>query len=173
MFRNILVSVDGSSHADRALDEAIDLARCSNARLTILTAVPRPPVWASAPLAMAATEPLAVGLEREATDVLRRAVDRVPKSVPVTSILSQEPIRTALMHRITSGNHDLLVIGSRGRGAITSSLLGSVSHHALHHSPIPVLVIHAEEEAAAARPATDAPATAAPAAGPHQPMVAL
>ena len=42
MFRNILVSVDGSEHSDRALDEAIDIARADQARLTILPRSSRP-----------------------------------------------------------------------------------------------------------------------------------
>jgi nucleotide-binding universal stress UspA family protein len=142
MFRNILVAVDGSRHAGQALAEAIDLATSGNARLTILTAIPRPPAWASTPTTAAACEPLAIDLKRESTGILRKAVSRVPNSVPVTTILTQEPIRTALMHRIATCDHDLLVIGSRGRGAISASLLGSVSHYALNHSPIPVLVVH-------------------------------
>jgi nucleotide-binding universal stress UspA family protein len=72
------------------------------------------------------------------------AVERVPESIPVTKIVTHKPIRTALMEEIQSGNHDLLVMGSRGRGAVKSSLLGSVSHHALNHSPIAVLIVHAD-----------------------------
>ncbi len=145
MFRNILVAVDGSRHAEQALGEAIDLVTSSHGRLTILTAVPRPPAWVSTPATAAACEPLAAELERESTDVLRNAVSRVPDSVSVTTILTHEPIRAALLHRIAECPHDLLVMGTRGRGALTASLLGSVSHYALNHSPIPVLVVHAHE----------------------------
>jgi nucleotide-binding universal stress UspA family protein len=145
VFHNILVSVDGSAHAERALSEAIDIAVADNARLTILTAIPKSPTWMCASLAVPAPPPLDRELERESQVILRAAEQRVPKSVPVTTILTRKPIREALQTRIAEGNHDLLVIGSRGRGAFKSSLLGSVSHHALNHSPIPVLVIHADE----------------------------
>jgi nucleotide-binding universal stress UspA family protein len=142
MFRNILVCFDGSPQADRALTEAIDIASECRARLTILTAIARPPAWACTPTTAAALERLTPELERESQEILCAAVDRVPDSVSVTKILTREPIREALMHRIESGNHDLVVMGSRGRGAITASLLGSVSHYALHHSPVPVLIVH-------------------------------
>ena len=146
MFRNILVAVDGSRHARQALREAIDIATAGNGRLTVLTSIPRPPAWASTPSTAAACEPLAQQLERESKEILSKAIDQVPNSVPVTKILTHEPIRAALLHRIQSADHDLLVIGSRGRGAIQASLLGSVSHYALNHSPIPVLVVHAPDE---------------------------
>ncbi len=146
MFRNILVSVDGSTHAERALSEAIDIAVANNARLTILTAIPKSPTWMCASLAVPAPPPLDRELERESQQVLRAAEQQVPECVPVTTILTRDRIRDALQKRIADGCHDLLVIGSRGRGAFKASLLGSVSHHALNHSPIPVLVIHADEQ---------------------------
>jgi nucleotide-binding universal stress UspA family protein len=145
MFRNILVSFDGSAHAERALAEAIDIATSSRARLTILTAIPCPSSWAYTPASAAALQSLVPELEREAKEALEAAVASVPDSVSVTSILSREPIRKALSRELAAGRHDLLVIGSRGRGALTASLLGSVSHFALSHSPIPVLVVHADQ----------------------------
>jgi nucleotide-binding universal stress UspA family protein len=163
MFRNILVSVDGSVHAERALSEAIDIALADRARLTILTAIPKSPTWMCASLAVPAPPPLDRELERESQQILRAAERRVPDSVPVTTILTRRPIREAIQARIAAGNHDLLVIGSRGRGALAASLLGSVSHHALHHSPIPVLVVHADKtelsEPRSPQPGRDKPLT--------------
>jgi nucleotide-binding universal stress UspA family protein len=144
MFRNILVSVDGSDHAQRALDEAIDIARAGRGRLTILTAVNQPPAWAASSIATGAAALSALDLEREAVQVMRCAVSRVPDDVPVTTLISRRPIRSALMKAVACGDYDLLVMGSRGRRALAASLLGSVSHYALNHSPIPVLIVHAD-----------------------------
>jgi nucleotide-binding universal stress UspA family protein len=141
MFRNILVAVDGSASSDRALAEAIDIAG-SHSRLTVLSAVNRPPNWATIPATLPALESLATSLEREAEEALTNAVEQVPASLPVTKILTHEPIRDALTDQLASGKYDLLVMGSRGRGALSASLLGSVSHFALNHSPVPVLIVH-------------------------------
>ena len=35
-------------------------------------------------------------------------------------------------------------MGSRGRGALSASVLGSVSHYALNHAAVPVLIVHAD-----------------------------
>jgi nucleotide-binding universal stress UspA family protein len=142
MFHNILVSVDGSCHAKRALHEAIDLAEADWGRLTLLTAVNRPPYWGASAAATAGIESLAAEFETEAEQTLRAAADQVPPSIPVTTVLSHKPIREALMERIKTGHYDLLVMGSRGRGALTASVLGSVSHFALNHVEVPVLIVH-------------------------------
>ena len=62
----------------------------------------------------------------------------------MTTIVTEQPIRCALIQEAKAGHHDLIVMGSRGRGAVRSALLGSVSHYVLHHSPAPVLIVHAD-----------------------------
>lgn len=147
MFRNILVCVDDSPQAEEALAQAIDLADCQHSRLTILTAIARPPTWLATPMTAASVEPLGADLRAEAQGVLCQAVDRVPDRVPVTKILSEEPIRDALAAELRRCTYDLLVLGTHGRGFVASSLLRSLSRYAVRHCEIPVLVVRAEEGA--------------------------
>jgi nucleotide-binding universal stress UspA family protein len=143
MFHNILVAVDGSADAQQALRHAIDLAHCEHSRLTLMTGVAQPPPITFA--ATAAALPAAMqGAEAEAQRILGAARDAVPGDVSVTTVLSTQPIRNALLQQIAHGGHDLIIMGSRGRGAVRSALLGSASHYVLHHSTIPVLIVHAD-----------------------------
>jgi nucleotide-binding universal stress UspA family protein len=142
MFHNILVAVDGSQHADQALSHAIDLAESEHARLTLMTAVVAPPTVTYFGASGEVVGALSHDAEAEAKAILRRARDRVPEDVSVTTILSRRSIDMALIRQISDGHHDLVVMGSRGRGAVRSALLGSASHYVLHHSPVPVLIVH-------------------------------
>jgi nucleotide-binding universal stress UspA family protein len=148
MFRNILVAVDGSPDAAEALRDAIDLAESEHTRLTLVTAVPQ--ISATGLLVPGAVTDDAIADTRaRAEAILRRALDQVPDDLPVSTVLTDQPIRPALIRQIKDGRHDLVVMGSRGRGAVRSALLGSVSHYVLHHSPVPVLIVHAEQSEAA------------------------
>jgi nucleotide-binding universal stress UspA family protein len=144
MFRNILVAVDGSPDAEQALTEAIDLAESEHTRLTLVTAVPQIPATGLL-VPGAVTDDAIANTRAWAEAILRRALDQVPDDLPVSTVLTDKPIRPALIRQIKAGHHDLVVIGSRGRGAVRSALLGSVSHYALDHSPVPVLIVHAEQ----------------------------
>ena len=121
---------------------AIDLSKSGHGRLTVFTAALEPSTlayWAPAGLA-----DVIEAAETQAARISSQARERVPDHVPVTCVVTNGPIRQALMRQITVGQHDLVVLGSRGRGSVDSAVLGSVSHYILHHSPVPVLVVHAE-----------------------------
>jgi nucleotide-binding universal stress UspA family protein len=162
MFRNILVAIDGSPDSDQALTQAIDLAESEHARLTLFSSVVTPPAGAYVGVSGEVVANLSRDADAEAETIMRTAAEMVPDQVSLSTVQSDEPVRHALIHQIKTGAHDLVVMGSRGRGAVRSVLLGSVSHYVLHHSPIPVLIVHADPERGLQSSATlsrDRPAT--------------
>jgi nucleotide-binding universal stress UspA family protein len=61
-----------------------------------------------------------------------------------TEVLQGPPAEAIL--RVSEGRQaDLIVMGTRGRGDLTSLLVGSVSHRVLAHSGVPVMVVRGEE----------------------------
>jgi nucleotide-binding universal stress UspA family protein len=142
--RRVLVGFDGSPHAVAALAEAIDLVQAANGRLTVITVAPEPSLWGVSGTYWAPVDFGAIGreVERGYQAMLDEAVETVPADVPVTKILKVGFAGPAILHEASRAKHDLIVMGSRGRGRLRSLLLGSVIHHVIGSSPVPVLVVH-------------------------------
>jgi nucleotide-binding universal stress UspA family protein len=143
VFRNILVAIDGSETANRALEAAAELAEALNSRLTIISVAPEVPSFAY-------RSGIDVGaLEEEArseTDkILRESVAAIPQELPVTSVLKHGHAGERIVEQIDRGEHDLLVMGSRGRGRVATSLLGSVGAYVHYHARVAMLVLHPED----------------------------
>jgi nucleotide-binding universal stress UspA family protein len=137
MFKSILVAWDGSEHAKRALGEAVDLARTQDGRLTLLTVSAPIHGWPGyvPPIAEA-------DLESAAENTLAEGEALVPEGIAVSGRTAVGHPGMELIKRAAAANHDLIVMGSRGRGAVRSAVLGSVSHFVLNHTAVPVLIIH-------------------------------
>jgi nucleotide-binding universal stress UspA family protein len=148
MFRNVLVAIDGSAHAERALAEAVDLVRSNGGSLTLAAVAPGLSPWILAPGGMAPPTNIAA-LQQEIAQEYQRLLDdsaaTVPDELSARTVLLEGPPAAAIVSQVHKGGHDLVAMGSRGRGELTSMVIGSVSHAVLHQSPVPVLVVHLPE----------------------------
>ena len=146
MFKNILVPTDGSAAAGVALRHAADLARAGDAKLTVMTVALDRSAYIAAGYGLAIDFP---ELEREITrhgqELVDAAVATIPE-IPVTKLVVIGQPGPAVVDQVAKGGHDLVVMGSRGRGALKSLLLGSVSLHVVQTSPAPVLVVPAPQD---------------------------
>ncbi|HEY8583907.1 MAG TPA: universal stress protein [Capillimicrobium sp.] len=133
LYRSILVAVDGSADARAALDHAVELARDQRALLTIVTVVP--PLSSPALIAGASQQGMSACFERS----LAEHRDAVPDDVPITTRLLTGPPARKLAE--LAADHDLLVMGTHGRGRVGDALLGSVSREVVHLSAVPVLLV--------------------------------
>lgn len=140
----LIVGVDGSPDATRALDWAIDEARRRNMRVLLVHGVE---------VGAAAASPYGTGmvleqLEQAGRTVLVEAEQRVVAAgLPVDTRMEIGSGAHALIE--ASRDADMLVVGSRGHGGFVGMLLGSVSAACTHHAHCPVVVIRPEAVKAA------------------------
>jgi nucleotide-binding universal stress UspA family protein len=84
-------------------------------------------------------------LREQMTRVQRRLLDRaqarVPDGMKANTVLLAGRVGEAIVERVRAAGHDLVAMGSRGRGELRSMVLGSVSHQVLHESPVPGLIV--------------------------------
>lgn len=143
MYRNVLVALDSSDVAARALRDAAELSERLHASLTIISVVPdMPPFAYRAGIDVAALEAEA---QAEAEALLREAVDSLPDGLPATTVLRRGHPGPEIVSQLERASHDLLVMGSRGRGRLTSNLLGSVAAYVHFHSRVPMLVLQPDD----------------------------
>jgi nucleotide-binding universal stress UspA family protein len=143
MFLTLLVALDPSSGARSVMPEVTALARCTNARITLLTVVREPIEWVAAgdfDLVTERAEHLRQ-MQASAEEALEAALTAVPSDLSVTTLLKRGSPGPTIVDVAATGGHDLIVMGSRGRGELRSLLFGSVCHHVLHSSAVPVLVL--------------------------------
>lgn len=133
----IVVGVDGSEHAARALARAVDEARLRGAELDVVHAVPEPLMFADPVLA----PPPPPKMLREAG---ARLIEQALAEVDTDGIEIERIVTIGHTSRVlcdVAKGADLLLVGSRGYGGFRGLLVGSVAHQVVAHAPCPVLVV--------------------------------
>ena len=152
MFQRILVPLDGSSRAERALAVAARVARVSGGSILLLQVV-SPPIDYGGGLAQAPflTEQV---IETELA-VASGYLDRVAKARELTGIETTTEVLFGLPAQVIlaeaeSQSVDLIIMCSHGRTGFTRWVLGSVAQKVVRQSPVPVFVLRAGEPVPAA-----------------------
>ena len=143
-YPRILVAVDETPTAAFALRHVVPYAIDQRSQLTLLTVVPAPPRMVAA--AGVSPQQVAEEMERHADRHLRQVTATLPHELSVTTLLRHGDPAEEILAVIRAKPVDLVCMGARGRGRISGALLGSVSSAVLHHSPVPVVVLHPPRE---------------------------
>jgi nucleotide-binding universal stress UspA family protein len=137
----LLVAVDGSSAANRAVQYAARHAAANpSVRVLLLNVQPR--IISGNVRRFASREQIEAYAQEEAAAAMRQAeriLDRAGASYARRVALG-DAVETILQTAAES-SCGRIVLGTRGRGAAKSLLLGSVAYGVLHHAEVPVTVV--------------------------------
>jgi len=138
--KRILIATDGSAAAREAVAIGLELAVDEGAAVTFVHVAPRNDVLPTGAYAFAAAVP------HEPTPQDYSSLDAAhaiatERGVAASSELLQGHPADEIVAYADSIDADLIVIGSRGRGAVAGTLLGSVSRGVLAESRRPILVV--------------------------------
>ena len=137
MFKNILLAVDGSSHAMHAAEVAGELARRMEARLWVVIAYDPVPAYLGEPNMQQAMD-ARLNEAQSVLDEALKAVGKIPGELR-TEVLEGPPAE-AILNVANTRKSDLIIMGSRGMGRL-NILLGSQCQKVVNHALCPVLIV--------------------------------
>lgn len=143
MFRTILVPLDGSTQAEKALPVATRIARLAQGKVIVIRAVSLateywPAMMTPYPsIAQAAVD----GELTEAEHYLQQvAASKLLADLSVETIVQFGPAAPSILAAATAHSVDLIVMGSHGFSGVGHWMLGSVAEKVVRHAPVPVLL---------------------------------
>jgi len=150
MFQHILVPLDGSLVAERAIPVAARIARSTGGKVVLLQVITMPasygygPYFIEGPIIV--SEKIVEVGTANATEYLRRAAATSALAGVKTTIEVQTgSAASAICEAVQRDAIDLIVMSSRGQSGFKRWMLGSVSQKVARHSSVPVLVLREDE----------------------------
>jgi nucleotide-binding universal stress UspA family protein len=145
MYQRILAAVDGSSTSDRALQEAIRLAKDQQAALHIVNVIDLVPlIW---DVEFMDSDAIQRALRQVGRTVIDRARETAKSAgVEAEALLAEigtpgQRVAGRIVEAATAWPADLLVIGTHGRRGLDHLLLGSIAEGVMRLAPMPVLLV--------------------------------
>jgi nucleotide-binding universal stress UspA family protein len=140
VFTNILVAMDGSEASQRALSQAVDLAKLCNAKLHTIYVV-ETGLFSSLPME-GTVEIMYSVLEKEGEEVMERAKKYASeKSITVSTHMKQGHAGSEILALAEEEKSDLIIVGSHGKSNTDRLLIGSVSTFVVTHSTVTTMVV--------------------------------
>jgi nucleotide-binding universal stress UspA family protein len=143
MYKHILIPTDGSDLSNKAIRDAIALAKTINAKVTGITVTIPFHVFATDPAMVTDTEDsYKKRTSVAATKYLTQAKDAAAAAGVSCAVIHAEhehPYR-AIIDAANKGGCDLIAMASHGRRGLSAVVLGSETVKVLTHSTVPVLV---------------------------------
>jgi len=143
MFKHILVPVDGSPIAARAVDKALAIAEAFESAVTLIYVIdPYAFTGVGTDLSYGQAESLsAATAEAEAALAAARQVFEAHGVEVSGSVVEGHAVYRALLDAAEAADADLIVMGSHGRHGLEKLILGSVTAQVLSHAHLSVLVV--------------------------------
>lgn len=156
MFKRILVPLDGSTRAERAIPVAARIARASGGAVILVRVESRArALWPSMAPQPAGTAMATTTALTEAEQYLSVASKTIPDDIPTETMALFGPPAPTILAAAHSCQADLIILCSHGYTGMTRWVLGSVAEKVARHCAVPVLVLR-ESGAVPAGPHPDA-----------------
>jgi nucleotide-binding universal stress UspA family protein len=140
VFTNILVAMDGSEASQRAMSQAVDLAKLCNAKLHTIYVV-ETGLFSSLPME-GTVEIMYSVLEKEGEEVMERAKKYASeKGITLITHLKQGHAGSEILALAEEEKSDLIIVGSHGKSNTDRLLIGSVSTFVVTHSTVTTMVV--------------------------------
>jgi nucleotide-binding universal stress UspA family protein len=141
MYKTVVVATDGSARAEKAVREAVDLAKAENARLHFVAAYSAIERHWEQIQSSARVEQ--VDLAQVAENVVARCAKEAEEQGVEVDFEAQEGDPGEVILQVAERvDADLIVVGNKGMTGARRFFLGSVPNKVVHHAPCSVMVVH-------------------------------
>lgn len=143
MFKHILIPVDGSPMAQKAVEKAVGLAQAFGSDVTLIYVIdPFPFTGLGSDFGYGQAEYLsAASAEADEATQAAQQVLRAGGVRAETMVVNAHSTWRGILDTATQVGADLIVMGSHGRHGLEKWVLGSVTQRVLSHAHLPVFVV--------------------------------